>query len=263
MSETQIVTERKTEEVSSQVFVLRWSHEIETFKRIIKTLSKVQEELTFDINQNGLSYRAMDASHVSLIDMSLVASDFEKYESSKDTRFTIRAEDLLSRLERGSKGDSIELSMSKADSLDVNLRGKRNKAFSLYTIESSQSNTPLPKLNFDSSFTIAAKDLIETIKDIETTSNHVTLKADSCKVRFSGKGDCGTVSDEFTDLTVETAKDSAATYSIEYLNQFLNTLEPETVQVEFSSKMPLRLTVRPIENGKSILQFYLAPRVQE
>src|SRR5579884_997175 len=253
-------------------FSLVWSSGIDVFKRIIKTLGKLEGEgeITFKVTKDGLFYRQMDRSHVSLIDL---------YFSS---------EDLLSRLDRAGREDLLELSSSSSsssiensDSLNIILKGRRTtKSFSLnLTMDSPKSDTPLPKLSFESSFQIQAKDLIEVLKDIETTNNHFTLKATNGRqqVVFFAKGDLGTVKDELTHLEINTSveeqhqgqqiteKETIATYSIQYLSDFLNTLKPESIKVEFSTKMPLRLTVQPLKEGssKSILQFYLAPRIDE
>jgi hypothetical protein len=256
-------------------FSLVWSSGIDLFKRIIKTLGKLEGEgeITFKVTKDGLFYRQMDRSHVSLIDLYL------------------SSEDLLSRLDRAGREDSLELSSSSSssssiensDSLNIMLKGRRTtKSFSLnLTMDSPKSDTPLPKLSFESSFQIQAKDLIEVLKDIETTNNHFTLKATNGRqqVVFFAKGDLGTVKDELTHLEINTSveteeqhqgqqiteKETIATYSIQYLSDFLNTLKPESIKVEFSTKMPLRLTVQPLKEGssKSILQFYLAPRIDE
>jgi proliferating cell nuclear antigen PCNA len=271
-------------------FSLVWSSGIDLFKRIIKTLGKLEGEgeITFKVTKDGLFYRQMDRSHVSLIDLYLSSEDFESFQCMREGKFTIRSEDLLSRLDRAGRGDSLELSSSSSsiensDSLNIILKGRRTtKSFSLnLTMDSPKSDTPLPKLSFESSFQIQAKDLIEVLKDIETTNNHFTLKATNGRqqVVFFAKGDLGTVKDELTHLEINTSveteeqhqgqqiteKETIATYSIQYLSEFLNTLKPESIKVEFSTKMPLRLTVQPLKEGssKSILQFYLAPRIDE
>jgi proliferating cell nuclear antigen PCNA len=271
-------------------FSLVWSSGIDLFKRIIKTLGKLEGEgeITFKVTKDGLFYRQMDRSHVSLIDLYLSSEDFESFQCMREGKFTIRSEDLLSRLDRAGREDLLELSSSSSsssiensDSLNIILKGRRTtKSFSLnLTMDSPKSDTPLPKLSFESSFQIQAKDLIEVLKDIETTNNHFTLKATNGRqqVVFFAKGDLGTVKDELTHLEINTSveeqhqgqqiteKETIATYSIQYLSDFLNTLKPESIKVEFSTNMPLRLTVQPLKEGssKSILQFYLAPRIDE
>src|SRR5579875_516507 len=80
-------------------FSLVWSSGIDVFKRIIKTLGKLEGEgeITFKVTKDGLFYRQMDRSHVSLIDLYFSSEDFESFQCMREGKFTICSQDLIVR----------------------------------------------------------------------------------------------------------------------------------------------------------------------
>ena len=90
----------------------------------------------------------MDPSHVALIDISWPNSAFEKYECDNDIKFGVRIDEFSKLIKRADKKDSIEISISEQNMLLVTV-GK-NKKYKMRLIESSATDTPLPKIPYDS-----------------------------------------------------------------------------------------------------------------
>jgi proliferating cell nuclear antigen len=193
-------------------------------------------------------------------------------------------EDFAKLIKRAESKDSIEISRQGTDSLNVRLKNGYNREFELHLVESSQGNTPLPKLNYDAKFSTTEPAFDRILNDISAISNHITIEAYQDKVQFSGKGDTGkaTVSlerkagassgtagsqkevkggGELVSLTAE--KESKSTYSIEYLLKITKAAgsAADLINFEYSTKMPLRMEFKLGHNGR--IHFYLAPRVTE
>ena len=235
------------------------------------SIQALVEEATFDVSNDGISFRAMDPSHVALVDLFWPSAGFEKFECEKADKFTVRVEDFAKLIKRADSKDNIEISRHGSDSLILRLGAKRE--FELHLVESSQGSTPLPKLNFDSKFSLLEPAFDGVLNDISVVSNHITIDVskDKEQIQFSGKGDTGKASivlDKTNgDVTqIEVNKESKATYSIEYLLKITKAAgsASDTINFEYSSKMPLRMEFKLGESGKSgRIHFYLAPRVQE
>ncbi len=202
------------------------------WKAIISAISTLVEEATFEATVEGISFRGMDPSHVALIDISWPNSAFEKYEDSM-----------------------LHVSIGK------------NKKYKMRLIESSASDTPLPKISYDSKIALSSTRFDKILGDIEVVSDYLSVKTTSENVEFSGKGDSGEATinlekgtEELQEISV--TQESTGTYSLEYLNPIVKAVggTAGSIICEFSSAKPLRIEFKVTNIGR--IHFYLAPRVE-
>jgi proliferating cell nuclear antigen len=229
-------------------------------KAIISAISTLVEEATFVANAEGITFRGMDPSHVSWPN-----SAFEKYECDSDIKFGVRIDEFSKLIKRADKKDSIEISISEDNMLLVTI-GK-NKKYKMRLIESSATDTPLPKIPYDAKIELSTTAFDKILGDVQVVSDYLTIKAAESSAEFSGKGDSGEVvinlekdNEEIQDLTVK--EDSDGTYSLEYLNPVVKAVGTTagTITCEYSSAKPLRIEFKVANIGR--IHFYLAPRVE-
>ncbi len=234
-------------------------------KAIISAISTLVEEATFVANAEGITFRGMDPSHVALIDISWPNSAFEKYECDSDIKFGVRIDEFSKLIKRADKKDSIEISISEDNMLLVTI-GK-NKKYKMRLIESSATDTPLPKIPYDAKIELSTTAFDKILGDVQVVSDYLTIQASEPASEFSGKGDSGEVvinlekdNKDIQDLTVK--EDSTGTYSLEYLNPVVKAVGTTagTITCEFSSAKPLRIEFKVANIGR--IHFYLAPRVE-
>lgn len=234
-------------------------------KAIISAISTLVEEATFVANAEGITFRGMDPSHVALIDISWPNSAFEKYECDNDIKFGVRVDEFSKLIKRAEKQDSIEIGISEDNLLLVTI-GK-NKKYKMRLIESSASDTPLPKIPYDAKIGLTSNAFDKILGDVQVVSDYLTIKATPSKAEFSGKGDSGEVlidlekgMEQLTDISVK--QDSTGTYSLEYLNPVVKAVGTTagSVTCEYSSAKPLRIEFKVANIGR--IHFYLAPRVE-
>ena len=234
-------------------------------KAIISAISTLVEEATFVANAEGITFRGMDPSHVALIDISWPNSAFEKYECDNDIKFGVRVDEFSKLIKRAEKQDSIEIGISEDNMLLVTI-GK-NKKYKMRLIESSASDTPLPKIPYDAKLGLTSSAFDKILGDVQVVSDYLTIKATTSKAEFSGKGDSGEVvidlekgMEQLTDISVK--EESTGTYSLEYLNPVVKAVGTTagSVTCEYSSAKPLRIEFKVANIGR--IHFYLAPRVE-
>jgi proliferating cell nuclear antigen len=253
----------------------------EEWKTIVSTLQNLTEEASFDVDSSGVKFRAMDPSHVALIDLAWEGGGFEKFEfHSKEEgvkdRFAVRVEDFAKIIKRADKNDSITISRndssspSSSEALLIKLGENRNFEFHLLDRE-SVSSAPLPKLSLVSKFSINRAEFEGVLDDISALSNHVRISAEpGGTLTFSGKGDAGNAKVNFSRgelVKFESPQESDAVYSLEYIQKVLKpaSSSSEVVEFSFGSKMPLAASVNVGDPSKSKLKltFFLAPRTSE
>jgi proliferating cell nuclear antigen len=238
------------------------------WRAVAATIQTLVEEATFETTAEGINFRAMDPSHVALIDLQWPSTAFEKYDCDKQDKFSVRVEDLVKLIRRADAKDSIEITKAADDLLALKMVDGYRREFELHLIESGHGATPLPKLNFNTKFVTIENAFEKILNDISVVSDHITIDSNKEKVSFSGKSDSGrasaTLDKNGTDLLeLEVKEDSKATYSIEYLLNITKAAgsASDTISFEYSSKMPLRLEFKLSDTGGRI-HFFLAPRVE-
>jgi len=235
------------------------------WKAVISSITTLVEEATFEATVEGITFRGMDPSHVALIDISWPNSAFEKYNCDSDIKFGVRVDEFSKVIKRAEKKESIEISISDDNMLQI-LIGK-NKKWSMRLIEGSASDTPLPKISYDSKIGLSSSTFDKILGDIDVVSDYLSIKTATNNAEFSGKGDSGEAVINFEkgmqgleEITVN--QECTGTYSLEYLNPIVKAMgsTSDSIICEFSSGKPLRIEFKVSNIGR--IHFYLAPRVE-
>jgi proliferating cell nuclear antigen len=238
-------------------------------RAVVEAIKPIVDEAVFTANSEGITFRAMDASHVSLLDISWKRDGFIEYECNEgEVTFGVRIDELLKLLKRIEKDTQVEISISAVDG-EIQLtasEGKRTRNYKLRLLDSSKSETPVPKLSFNTKVTMLYDALVNALKDIDVISSVVEIYTNEAMIKFYGKGDAGDAEvvywqDENTSIEMfNEVKESKTAYSLEYLLQMLNAVDADNVILEYSSKMPLRLQF--LLPFRCDMQYYLAPRAE-
>lgn len=239
------------------------------WKVVSSVVLTLVDEATFEASPEGITFRAMDPSHVALVDLSWPSLAFEKYECDAPFKFSVKMDDFAKLIKRADAKDSIEIATTNDENIILRILNGYGREFLLHLIESTYGSTPLPKLTFNIKSIIAKKAFESMLNDISVVSDHVTIDTSNDKLVFYGKGDIGSgsVTLERTTqdvLELEVKENSKATYNIEYLSNIIKAIgsASDTVVLEYSSKMPIRLELKLSDLGGKI-HFYLAPRIEE
>ena len=222
---------------------------------VFQALETLVEEATFVMNGDGISIRTMDPSHVGLIDVNLPNSCFEKYTTEMvETKVGFNVEELVKLLKRFDQKDYIEFTIVDGK---LYLKQAEQKA-SMRLIESASGNTPLPHLNFNAEFQLGKDGMKKMLKfldyeeyvKISTDSNTVTLTSKTDYTEFEHKYDKSNYLEE-----VLVKDNSVATYSGDYIKKVLRVLstQHDSVKVEYSTKMPMRLEARSVQSWDNSL----------
>ena len=237
------------------------------WKAVAAAVKTLVEEATFEATNEGLTFRAMDPSHVALVDLLMPNSSVEKYEVDKPFKFSLRVEDLVKLVGRSDGKDSVEMSSTDEDMIMVRFTNGYKREFSIHLIESTGGAAPLPKLEFDTKATLTKSIFEKVLSDISVVSDQVTIQATKEKLTFSGKSDVGKADvglgkGDADVLDMQVGAESKATYSIDYLIGILKALGSvaDTVMMEFSTKKPMRLEMKLNDQGAKVT-YFLAPRV--
>jgi len=143
----------------------------------------------------------------------------------------------------------------------------KNKKYKMRLIESSATDTPLPKIPYDSKIILSSSKFDKILGDVQVVSDYLTIQTSDSKADFSGKGDSGEVTidldkSEENVEEISSKEDGVGTYSLEYLNPVVKAVGTSVgfITCEFSRAKPLRIEFKVANVGR--IHFYLAPRVE-
>ena len=147
----------------------------EEWKAVISAVSTLVEEATFEATVEGISFRGMDPSHVALIDINWPNTAFERFECDGDIKFGVRIDEFSKLIKRADKNNAIEISITDDNMLLVTI-GK-NKKYKMRLIESSASDTPLPKIPYDTKISLTSSVFDKILGDVQVVSDYLIINA--------------------------------------------------------------------------------------
>ena len=263
MSEKIEVKEEIVENTVSFMFRLA---DAALWRKLVSAMAPLVDEGMFHLNPEGITVRAMDPSHVAMVDAEWPKILFEEYHCETSIGLCVNIGEMLKLLRRLGNEETLELNyMPQTAKINLLLKGSYLRTFSMATLEPAMEEVPTPKVTFASSVKLTSTFLRNALEDAAVVSDQVDIEV--CEEWFMVKasGDVGTSavmvekgSEELLSLAVE--QSSKATYSLAYLLDIVKAASPlsDIVTVEFSSNMPIRLG---FELSAGTLRYYLAPRI--
>ncbi|UCH02815.1 MAG: DNA polymerase sliding clamp, partial [Candidatus Bathyarchaeota archaeon] len=148
--------------------------------------------------------------------------------------------------------------------LNLILRSKYTRTFSMATLEATSEEAPTPKLSFNATIKVTTKFMKNAIEDASSISDNVQLKVTNERFVLHSKGDLGSVLIEVENgseevLSLDVKEVAKATFNLKYLSDMIRAASniSDIVTVAFSTNMPIKLNFGLPQQGK--LQYYLAP----
>ncbi|WP_455369623.1 proliferating cell nuclear antigen (pcna) [[Eubacterium] cellulosolvens] len=238
------------------------------WKNLLTAISTLIEEADFNTTENGLKLRSMDPSHVAMVDFEWSKEAFEEYVCDKPTNIRVNITTMLKLLRRSKSEESLEISYEEENKkVDLTLRGKILKKFTMPTLESVEEEVPTPKLSFNARVKLMSDTLKEIVEDSETVSDNISFKAKEDKLFVKASSELSNVGMELskTDgalLELDIKEESDATFNLNYFGEMVKagSATSEVATIEFSTNMPIRLEFEMSQQGK--LMYYLAPRIE-
>ena len=232
---------------------------IKLFRNIFMELSKICDEIQFQIHTNELQTTFINRSRTvfcKCIIKCLETTDEEKYNS-----FAIDMNELSGVLSNiKNTGElSLQLSESYVDIIYISNKSKKKYRIGLLNEDDIESREP-PKLEY-SMFSIPSEFIKESLKDIKLVSTvSCVFNTENNYFMISLKEPTMMLMNYENSIQIEeTLEKQQATYTIELLQLFLNLKEiNQEINIGFATNYPLKLV---ISNNEALVEGIVAPRL--
>jgi len=239
------------------------------WKNLLGAISTLIEEADFNATPEGIKLRSMDPSHVAMVDFEWQRSAFEEYTCEQPRKIRVSIASMLRLLKRVGSDEVLEMLYDdKMRKLNLTLKGKMMRKFTMPTLEPAQEEVPTPKITFNSKVKLTTSILRDIIDDVRAVSDNVRLEATTERLTALAATELSSAVIELDKgsemlLELDVKERSKATFNLNYLSEITKAgaSTSEIVTVEFSSNMPIRLQFEIPQQGR--LQYYMAPRLEE
>jgi proliferating cell nuclear antigen len=238
------------------------------WKNLLAAISTLIEEADFNATPDGIKLRSMDPSHVAMVDFEWQKTAFEEYACPEPTKIRVNIASMLKLLKRVGSDEILEMLYDeKTRKLNLTLRGKMMRKFTMPTLDPAQEEVPTPKITFSSKVKLTTSTLRDIIDDVQAVSDNVKLETTPEKLIAAATTELSSAVIELEKasemlIELDVKEPSKATFNLNYLSEITKAgaSTSEIVTVEFSTNMPIRLEFDIPQQGR--LSYYLAPRIE-
>lgn len=236
------------------------------WRYLISAISKVIEEGVFIVDPDeGLTFRAMDPSHVIMLDMKFPRDSFEEFDVEQRVELGVNLEDVAKVLRRAGKEDRLEISADE-NSISFTFIGKGYRRFTLPLLDITAEQLPEPQLEFKARVKVMSDVYRDTIKDVELIGDVIRFVAGSEEFKVLSTSELGEAEIIYTResgslIELEVEDTQQASYTLEYFSDLSGASRvADMITIQFSTDMPA-LVEHELPQGARF-SFLIAPRVE-
>ena len=232
--------------------------------KILKTsfeaISSIVDEIQIQTDKEGIRVNAIDRSHVSYVKLELKHELFEEFVCDEPEKINIDTMELMKVLKRSKSDDKVLMSLDEGNFI-ITFEGEATRTFKIKLIDLEYEQNNPPEINHPTTLEIPYKLLKDSVKDLASFSNSISLMIDNDNFKLSAKGDFGEGTIDF--LHGEKVDTNAkSSFSAEKLNEIIKADKFSDIAIiGLGDDMPLSLKLEMVsEDG--VLSFLLSPRVE-
>ncbi len=238
------------------------------WKSSIGAIASLIDEAAFKFTPGGVTMKAMDPSHVALVDFELPAGSFSEYDVKEEVTLGIDLTEMSKIMTRAKAEDEflLELDFEK-NRLALTFKGKSTRRFSLPLLDVREGEIPEPKLEFTVVAEVMAGAIQDGLKDAGLVGDSVRFEVSENEFRMGSESDTGSAEMKLSKgdeglKKLDAKQQVKSMYNISYLDDMTKAASSEDIiTVELGDDLPIQLHF-PMAEGKGQLKFLLAPRIE-
>ena len=240
----------------------------DSIKEFIGTVLSLVDEAKMNVSDDGIQVKAVDPSHVAMIEANLVKSAFDSYEAAS-AEMGIDVDKFKTVLAVAGKEDMVALEKDdKLNRLVVNI-GNLTRAMPLLDT-SGMPDPKVPSLDLPASVSVSVEEISQGLKASKSVSDHIALSTTKNSFRLVCEGD----NQNRVDLSLgkeqleklDSPEETTSLFSLEYFALMVNSLPADRIlHINLGSDLPVKvdadLAVDDMTGAQGNVKFLLAPRI--
>ena len=240
----------------------------DNLKEFIGTVGSLVDEAKLNVNEDGMQIKAVDPSHVAMIEANLIKSAFDSYEADV-AEMGIDVDKFKTVLAVAGKEDMVNLEKDdKLNRLVVNI-GNLTRAMPLLDT-SGMPDPKVPSLDLPAFVSVSVEEISQGLKASKSVSDHIALSTTKDSFRLICEGD----NQNRVDLILGkeqleklvSPEETTSLFSLEYFALMVNSLPPDRIlHINLGTDLPVKvdadLAIEDLTGAQGNVKFLLAPRI--
>ena len=240
----------------------------DNLKEFIGTVGSLVDEAKLIVNEDGIQIKAVDPSHVAMIEANLIKSAFDSYEAAT-AEMGIDIDKFKTVLAVAGKEDMVDL--EKDDKLNRLVISIGNLTRAMPLLDTAGMPDPkVPSLDLPASVSVSVDEISQGLKASKSVSDHIALSTSKNSFRLVCEGD----NQNRVDLSLskkqleklDSPEDTTSLFSLEYFALMVNSLPSDRIlHINLGSDLPVKidadLAVDDMTGAQGNVKFLLAPRI--
>ena len=240
----------------------------DNLKEFIGTVGSLVDEAKLNVNEDGMQIKAVDPSHVAMIEANLIKSAFDSYETDV-AEMGIDVDKFKTVLAVAGKEDMV--SLEKDDKLNRLVVSIGNLTRAMPLLDTSGMPDPkVPSLDLPAFVSVSVEEISQGLKASKSVSDHIALSTTKDSFRLICEGD----NQNRVDLTLGkeqleklvSPEETTSLFSLEYFALMVNSLPPDRIlHINLGNDLPVKvdadLAIDDLTGAQGNVKFLLAPRI--
>jgi len=249
----------------------------EIISSIFQHMKLFSENINICFNENQLFIQAMDSSHISIIELKIPSTWFDKYEYTNNPNITIGVNSviLFKILSTRDKSQSIQLQYdtTQNDILFVHYQCDNkavfDKHFEVPLVDIDSEVMEIPTVEHDAEFSLPSAHFSNLISNLKLFGDTLDVACSEEKITlFSRSLDSGKMSvdiniDDLNTFSINEGEELKLSFSLNNLYNIVQFHKISThVEIKVSQNYPMNIVFK-LGDETAILSMYLAPKISE
>jgi proliferating cell nuclear antigen len=251
------------------------SSKAEVFASIFQHMKLFTENINVMFEQERMFIQAMDSARVSIVEMYLPKSWFDRYENKTNgsIRIGINTTIMFKVLSTRDKIQSINLKYEGTDSdrlaVDFSSDSKTvfNKFFEIPLMDIDEELMEIPPMEYQAEFSLSSQNFGSLVSQMKLFGDTLQIECSEDKIQLSsvsvdvGKMNVNIPIEDLTSFAIDEGESLNLSFSITHLHSICAYSKvSKDVEICITNDYPIRLTY-PLNENDAKFVFYLAPKI--
>jgi len=233
------------------------------FKKVVSVLNDLLKSISFEINEEGLSFDCMDSNHISYIKGFFPEDFFEEFKVKKFKSYGIPIE-VLNKIFSITKTSMDMKMVFHDDTIDIEFDDSdTRKYYELKLLDISSERLEITDSDSYNNIRINSKEFNSICREINDIGSIIKIECfeNSTEVQFESEGDMAKMR-IIKDTYYPVENDCVVAADIKYMLTFskLSSLS-DKVSLRIDHEFPIKISYEFIRDA--YLHFYLSPKIIE
>ena len=225
--------------------------------KVFSAIGQITDEATLDFKPEGLSVKELAPDGIMMSSVDVKPSLCQVYIADKEVKAGVNLENLNKMLKTLDKNMDFTISVNN-NILEVKTE---HKSFSVPLIDVKAQDNKELRLEYTNTIMINAKELKDTLKSLNLTSNYAHFYTINNTLKIQAEGDAGSVENEYDNVVIKNTEQINNTcFNIECMQKLIKEANnKDTIELYLKQNEPIKVI---IELAGQKVRSYLAPYME-